>query len=154
YRWDRPWGHRRRPERVGATGFHRLSSELAERCDIDAGALADPVRIGAELGMDVQLVRLVHVAGPTQRPATDRVDQRVLDVLGDLSGDVLRALGPLLDPPPPFGDGVLEGRDSARAGELPRLEVVQDQGACEEQRVVGTHENRSWQASGYDWCTA
>ena len=66
-----------------------------------------------------------------QRPT--RVEQRVLDVLGDQPGDVRLALGPLLGPPLAVGDGVLERGDRRRCRVLAGLEVGEHPGAGVEQ---------------------
>ena len=50
--------------------------EAAQRCDLDAGGLADPDRVGStELGVDVERVRVELVAGPAQRPASDPLEE-------------------------------------------------------------------------------
>ena len=91
-----------------------VSGSAAQRRDGDAGVLAHPGRVGpAELGVDVERVRVQVVAGPAQRPAAALLEQRVLHVLGDQSGDVLAALLPLGGPPPP-------GRSPTPPGRRPR----------------------------------
>ena len=69
------------------------------------------------------------VAHRAQRPAAVPLKERVLDVLGDEPGDVLRALGPLLDPPAPVGHRVLDQGDDIRVRHVARRQIGEDQGA-------------------------
>src|SRR6266536_6539531 len=94
--------------------------EVAQGCDGDAGAFADPVRVGAELRFDPEFVVVQVVAGRTAGPADARVDQPVLHVLGDQASNVLRAVRPLVQPPLPAGHRVLEYRHHHRIVESPR----------------------------------
>src|SRR6185295_11126871 len=84
------------------------AGQPAQGRDRDAGVLAHPGRVrAAELGVDVERVRVELVAGAAQRPAAGLLEERVLDVLGDEARDVLLALLPLRGPPASGGDGGL-----------------------------------------------
>lgn len=116
----------------------RPASQLAEWRHDDAGLLAQPAWIPAELGLDVQLVRVGVVARGAPRPPTDlAVEHAVLDVLRDLTGHVRRAVRPLAYPPAPLGDDILQHVDCRRRVETARAEVVEDPGAGIEQGVGG-----------------
>jgi len=81
---------------------------MPERGDGLTGLLADPHRVGAaEVGLDVERV-LGTLAADAHGPASDGLEERVLHVLGDQAGDVLLTLRPLLGPPLPLSDRVLE----------------------------------------------
>ena len=84
-------------------------------------------------------MRLGLVAGrATGPPADATVEQPVLHVLGDLTGDEGLAVRPMLDPPSAFGHRIFEHVDGVRGVEAARGQVVQHPGA-RLQQGVGAH---------------
>ena len=120
------------------------------------------MRVLAEVGGHPQLVRpVVLVVGqPAQRPRPDLLEQRLLHVLGDQTGDVRRAVGPLVDPPPALGQHVVDDRHRARRVHAAGHEIVQHEGARGEQAVghgtiVGMAvliDEPIWPFRGELWC--
>ena len=115
------------------------ASQLAEGGYDDPGLVAQPARILAERGLDVQLVEVGVVAYGAPRPPADlSVEHAVLDVLRHLSGHVGGSVGPLADPPAPLGDDVLQHVDRLGRVEAACAEIVEHPGAGLEQRI-GAH---------------
>jgi Protein of unknown function (DUF4031) len=96
------------------------------------------VRILTQIGSHPKLVRpvVVLVGQPAQRPRPDLLEQCLLYVLGDQTGDVRRSIGPLVDPPPALGQHVVDDRHCARRVHAADHKIVQHEGSCGEQ-VVG-----------------
>ena len=76
--------------------------QAADRGHRQAAAVADPERVGAEVGFDEQRVVLVLGA---RRPQRRLRVHRLLHVLRQQAEDVRGALRPVLEPPAPVGEG-------------------------------------------------
>lgn len=115
------------------------TSQATQGGDDDAGTFTHPVRVRTELGFDPQLVRFERVAGAAQGPASDRVEQVVLHVLGELAGDVRASFRPLFHPPAAVGERRLEDGHAASVGVSGPAEIMQEQCSRRHQRVVRRH---------------
>ena len=83
----------------------------------------------------VQRVRVAGRADRAQRPAAVPLQQGVLDVLGDQTGDEPGALRPLLHPPAPLRDGLLHQRHHVRLGDPARDQIGEDERTRRVQRL-------------------